>query len=242
MRDYIKRLLIAVIMALCVSLLFLGGKQTEARMLDSKEFKDGWIWPTDGVISDTYGTRQGKHKGIDIAGRINSPITAVDDGIVGKSYYSNTYGHVVFINHPNNFVTVYAHLNNRLVKEGQEIKQGERIGTMGRTGQSTGVHLHFETHQVEWTFDKKNALNPEMMLGKAEVGFSVQGGGFAGIGEHALEASAASRESNDQYIVQAGDTLTLIAKKKNVSVAKLKELNQLKSDLIRPEQKIITHE
>ena len=61
MRDYIKRVLIALIMALCVSLLFLGGKHSEASMKDEKAIKDGWIWPTDGIISDTYGTRMGKH-------------------------------------------------------------------------------------------------------------------------------------------------------------------------------------
>jgi murein DD-endopeptidase MepM/ murein hydrolase activator NlpD len=237
MRDYIRRLLIAAIMALCVSLLFLGGKQTEASVQDSKEIKAGWIWPTDGVVSDTYGTRQGTHKGIDIAGSLNSPIVAVEDGVVGKSYYSKTYGNVVFIKHPNNFVTVYAHLNNRLVNEGQEIKQGDRIGTMGRTGESTGVHLHFESHQIEWTYDKKNAIDPERLLGNAEVGVAVKGG-MEGAAE-SLAASTNVLGDNAHYIVQAGDTLSYIALKSNLSVAKLKEVNQLKSDLIMPEQVLV---
>jgi murein DD-endopeptidase MepM/ murein hydrolase activator NlpD len=237
MRDYIRRLLIAAIMALCVSLLFLGGKQTEASMQDSQEIKAGWIWPTDGVVSDTYGTRQGTHKGIDIAGSLNSPIVAVEDGVVGKSYYSKTYGNVVFIKHPNNFVTVYAHLNNRLVNEGQEIKQGDRIGTMGRTGESTGVHLHFESHQIEWTYDKKNAIDPERLLGNAEVGVAVKGG-MEGAAE-SLAASTNVSGDNAHYIVQTGDTLSSIALKSNLSVAKLKEVNQLKSDLIMPEQVLV---
>ncbi|MFB3160341.1 peptidoglycan DD-metalloendopeptidase family protein [Neobacillus sp. 179-C4.2 HS] len=237
MRDYIRRLLIAAIMALCVSLLFLGGKQTEASMQDSQEIKAGWIWPTDGVVSDTYGTRHGTHKGIDIAGSLNSPIVAVEDGVVGKSYYSKTYGNVVFINHPNNFVTVYAHLNNRLVSEGQEIKQGDRVGTMGRTGESTGVHLHFESHQIEWTYDKKNAIDPERLLGNAEVGVAVKGG-MEGTSE-SLTASTNVKGHSAHYIVQAGDTLSSIALKSNLSVAKLKEVNQLKSDLILPEQVLV---
>jgi murein DD-endopeptidase MepM/ murein hydrolase activator NlpD len=239
MRDYIRRLLIAAIMALCVSLLFLGGKQTEASMQDSQEIKAGWIWPTDGVVSDTYGTRQGTHKGIDIAGSLNSPIVAVEDGVVGKSYYSKTYGNVIFIRHPNNLVTVYAHLNNRLVNEGQEIKQGDKIGTMGRTGESTGVHLHFESHQTEWTYDKKNAIDPERLLGNAEVGVEVKGG-MASSSE-SLVASTNVNGDKDHYIVQAGDTLTSIAKKSNLTVEKLKEVNQLKSDFIMPDQILVIH-
>jgi murein DD-endopeptidase MepM/ murein hydrolase activator NlpD len=224
-------------MALCVSLLFLGGKQTEASMQDAKEIKAGWIWPTSGVISDTYGTRHGTHKGIDIAGSLNSPIVAVEDGVVAKSYYSRTYGNVIFIKHPDNFVTVYAHLNNRIVNEGQAIKQGNRIGTMGRTGESTGVHLHFESHQIEWTFDKKNAIDPEKLLGDAEVGLTVK----SGMASHTASLAASTNIKGDElhYIVQAGDTLTSIAQKSNLSVAKLKEVNQLKSDLIIPEQILI---
>lgn len=237
MRDYIRRLLIAAIMALCVSLLFLGGKQTEASMQDSQEIKAGWIWPTDGVISDTYGTRHGTHKGIDIAGSLNSPIVAVEDGVIGKSYYSKTYGNVIFIKHPNNFVTVYAHLNNRVVNEGQEIKQGDRIGTMGRTGESTGVHLHFESHQIEWTYDKKNAIDPERLLGDADVGVAVKGGMTSN--PESLAASTNLKSDKAHYIVQAGDTLTSIAIKSNLSIDQLKVVNQLKSDLIMPEQVLI---
>ncbi len=189
MWDYVKRFLIAIILAICVSLLFWGGIHSEAAGLTGKkESENHWIWPADGVISDTYGTRHGKHKGIDIAGILDTPVLAVDDGLVEKSYFSNTYGHVVFIKHPRNVVTVYAHLNKRSVLEGQNIKQGAIIGKMGKTGQATGIHLHFETHQAEWTYDKKYAVDPEILLGKAVVGEAVQGG-IAGTGKDTLEVS-----------------------------------------------------
>ncbi len=176
MRDYIRRFLIAIIMALCVSLLFLGGRHSEAAGLPEKQAHHHWIWPADGVISDTYGTRMGKHKGIDIAGEMDTPILAVEDGVVEKSYFSDTYGNVLFIKHPQKFVTVYAHLNKRSVIEGQNIKQGQIIGKMGQTGQATGIHLHFETHQGEWRFDKKYAIDPEKLLGSTDVGEFVQAG------------------------------------------------------------------
>lgn len=250
MRDYIKRFLIAIIMALCVSLLFLGGKQSQAAgFTGAKEMKDGWIWPSDGVISDTYGTRQGKHKGIDIAGKIDTPILAVDDGVVIKSYFSNTYGNVVFIKHPSKVVSVYAHLNKRNVSEGQNLKQGDLVGKMGRTGQATGTHLHFETHQLEWRYDKKYAIDPERLLGKAAVGETVQGGIASG-GRHVLSVSSHIKEKDQpiangsavkKYVVKQGDTLYSISKKINVTVARIKEINNLTSNIIRPKQILITN-
>ncbi|MGG1675100.1 peptidoglycan DD-metalloendopeptidase family protein [Neobacillus sp. NRS-1170] len=245
MRDYIKRFLIAIIMALCVSLLFLGGKHSQAASLEKmKELQEHWIWPADGVISDTYGTRQGKHKGIDIAGKIDTPVLAVDDGIVIKSYFSNTYGNVVFIKHPSKVVTVYAHLTRRNVYVNQNIKQGDVVGKMGKTGQATGTHLHFETHELEWRYDKKYAIDPERLLGKADVGEFVQGG-VASSGYDVLEASTHVKSSTkgrsihikaNKYVVQQGDTLYSISKKSNMSVKRLKDINHLHSDVIKPKQ------
>jgi len=239
-------------MAICVSLLFLGGKHSEAAGIEETiEINTHWIWPADGVISDTYGTRQGKHKGIDIAGRLDTPVLAVEDGMVEKSYYSNTYGNVIFIKHPSHFVTVYAHLNKRKVAKGQSVNQGDVIGEMGETGQATGTHLHFETHQDEWRYDKKYAMDPEKLLGKAEVGELVQGG-IASIGDSVLEASSRLLTQMNgnrvqtkrspaipKYLVQQGDTLYSIAQKLNISVARIKALNHMTTDMIKPEQILI---
>ncbi|MBT2693292.1 peptidoglycan DD-metalloendopeptidase family protein [Bacillus sp. ISL-55] len=170
MQDYIKRLLIAGLMALCISLLFLGGKHSQAEMLDIKELTSDWVWPAEGVVTDLYGTRHGHHKGIDIAGEFKTPIHSVDKGVVTKSYYSGSYGHVVFIKHDNNLETVYAHLNKRNVKEGQVVQQGDIIGLMGNTGDSSGVHLHFEIHEEKWTYGKENAMDPVLALGEAAIG------------------------------------------------------------------------
>ncbi|MHC0036076.1 peptidoglycan DD-metalloendopeptidase family protein [Pseudoneobacillus sp. C159] len=243
MLDYLKRFLIAGIVALCVSLLFFGGKP-QAESLD--ETID-WIWPTDGIISDTYGTRYGHHKGIDIAGDLNSPIFAVDDGQVKKSYYSDTYGHVIFIKHSNNNLeTVYAHLNKRNVEVGQNILKGEIIGRMGNTGESNGVHLHFEVHENEWTFDKENALNPSIVLGKMAVGNIVQ----ALSDEQALSVvknikTGESEQVNDnimnkletkQHIVRSGETLWSISQKYSTTIETIQQANSLSTTLIYENQ------
>lgn len=175
MREYIVRFLIAGILGLFISLLFLGVKHSQASTLNVAEQTSQWIWPANGVITDTYGSRQGKHKGIDIGGDLDSPIYAVEEGKVSKSYYSDSYGHVIFIKHHSGFETVYAHLNKRLVNEGQQVSRGDTIGLMGSTGDSSGVHLHFELHQSEWTVEKQNAINPVFALGDVAIGESVQG-------------------------------------------------------------------
>jgi murein DD-endopeptidase MepM/ murein hydrolase activator NlpD len=83
------------------------------------------------------------HKGIDIAGHPGIPIVASANGKVTEMGYDPGYGFYVFIRHKYGFRTRYSHLQNILVKEGQDVVQGERIGTMGNTGISTGTHLDF---------------------------------------------------------------------------------------------------
>lgn len=214
MRDFAKRLLIAGIMAFFISLLFIGGKNTQAETIDIQEAAAHWMWPADGVITDTYGTRNGKHKGIDIAGGLGTPIHVVDEGIVTRSYYSSSYGHVVFVKHPNHFETVYAHLSKRKVSEGQKVKQGEIIGDMGSTGRSSGVHLHFEVHKHEWTVNKENSLNPVVILGKVDVGETVQAmveqrknGQVAGIMEETDKENVVVEEKQESETTQENQTI-----------------------------------
>lgn len=260
MEDYIKRLLIAGLMALCVSLLFLGGKHSKAEMLDIPEVTTHWIWPAEGVVTDLFGTRNGNHKGIDIAGELETPIYTVDKGVVSKAYYSDSYGHVVFIKHDNNLETVYAHLNKRLVTQGQKVELGDMIGEMGNTGDSSGVHLHFEVHKQKWTYGKENAINPEMAFGEGTVGqtvialtkprdfeslvvsakLPVNDEGIQFVKSTNRQRNTVERADNAKYKVVAGDTLFSIARKTNTTVANIKSLNHLMSDLIHPQQILVT--
>ncbi|MFB7638072.1 peptidoglycan DD-metalloendopeptidase family protein [Peribacillus butanolivorans] len=108
-----------------------------------------YSWPADGgYISSKQGQRWGKlHKGIDIARPTTRTITAADHGIVEFAGDSGGYGNKVIINHNNGFKTLYAHLDSIDVKAGQKVGKGMKIGMMGSTGHSTGVHLHFEVYK-----------------------------------------------------------------------------------------------
>lgn len=120
--------------------------------------------PAAGYISSGFGSRSlGNHYGVDIASSGTVPVVAAADGVVIRSYYSSSYGNVIFITHSINgqiYTTVYAHLRERLVSEGAVVSKGQQIGIMGNTGRSYGQHLHFELHKGEWTVDKRNAINP----------------------------------------------------------------------------------
>ncbi|QOR65310.1 peptidoglycan DD-metalloendopeptidase family protein [Cytobacillus suaedae] len=169
MQDLIRRLAVVVIMGICIGLLFIGGRTISAHTISYEDKAENWVWPVAGEITDYYGTRAGKHKGIDIAAPTGADTYSVDEGIVKKSYYSYTYGHVVFIAHPSGFETVYAHLSKRDVKEGDYVKRGEKIGEIGSTGRSTGAHLHFEVHFGEWNYKKNNSIDPLMVLNVDEM-------------------------------------------------------------------------
>lgn len=128
-------------------------------------YAGSFIRPAEGVYTDYFGTRGGKHFGVDIAKAGNVPIVAADDGTVSRSYNSSSYGETVFIKHTINgeqYETVYAHLRSgsRTVSVGQTVKKGTIIGYMGSTGHSSGQHLHFELHKGLWNVSKSNAINP----------------------------------------------------------------------------------
>lgn len=84
------------------------------------------------------------HRGIDFAARTGTPVVASGNGKVIKAGYSKYNGNYVFISHGTQYVTKYLHLNKKLVKTGQKVKQGQKIGTVGSTGRVTGAHLHYE--------------------------------------------------------------------------------------------------
>ncbi|MGV8803748.1 MAG: M23 family metallopeptidase [Polaromonas sp.] len=84
------------------------------------------------------------HNGTDFAAATGTPARTVGDGVVEFAGVQNGYGNVVFVKHRNNMETVYAHLSQINVQQGQNVNQGQTIGLVGATGWATGPHLHFE--------------------------------------------------------------------------------------------------
>lgn len=105
-------------------------------------------------ISSVFGYRvhpitgvRTKHMGVDIPGRINTPVYASRKGKVIFAGYSGGYGNLVIVRHDKGYTTYYGHLNSITTKVGATVGVGVMIGRMGSTGRSTGSHLHFEVRR-----------------------------------------------------------------------------------------------
>ncbi len=113
------------------------------------------IWPAKGWFSRGFGMHydpftgyKQMHRGIDIAAQPGTPIVAPAKGkVIFAGWDSGGLGNLVVIEHGYGFVTRHGHMSKVLVKRGQEIARGDRIGLMGSTGYSTGSHLHYEVYR-----------------------------------------------------------------------------------------------
>lgn len=101
-----------------------------------------FVWPVYGWLTQGY---RYDHRAVDVAAPIGTLVTAADRGVVIRAGWNNQgYGRFVIIDHNIDYITLYAHLSEILVAEGQVVGQGQAIGRVGSTGNSTGPHLHFE--------------------------------------------------------------------------------------------------
>ncbi|RUM81387.1 MAG: M23 family peptidase, partial [Candidatus Thioglobus sp.] len=91
---------------------------------------------------------------------IPTPIKAPADGkvILAGDFFFN--GNAIFLDHGQGLISVYLHMNKHLVKQGETIKQGDTIGTIGQTGRSTGPHLHWGIYL------NQTVVNPKILMGK----------------------------------------------------------------------------
>jgi len=118
----------------------------------SSEFSLKRVHPVTGKVRPHYG--------IDLAVDQGEVVTARARGVVVFSGWKNGYGQVVYIDHENGMSTRYAHLSKLLVKQGNHVRRGDRIGLSGKTGRVTGEHLHYEVRV------NSDAVNPRAFLPK----------------------------------------------------------------------------
>lgn len=129
-----------------------------ARSVPPADLQAGeFLWPVSGSLNSRFGPRGSSfHDGVDIAAPEGTPIRAVEHGEVIYSDQLRGYGNMVIIRHAGGIVSVYAHNQVNLVREGQPVARGEIIARVGSTGRVTGPHLHFEI--------RKNNLAQDPML------------------------------------------------------------------------------
>jgi murein DD-endopeptidase MepM/ murein hydrolase activator NlpD len=109
------------------------------------------IWPVSGRVTSDFGWRSSPagrgsrhHPGMDIGAPRGSRVEAAAAGRVSFAGGSRGYGRMVVVDHGGDLKTVYAHLATVFAREGQTVRQGDLLGTVGMTGNTTGPHLHYE--------------------------------------------------------------------------------------------------
>ncbi len=141
----------------------------EVRKVDRPEpwFETGFVWPVVGPISGIYGSQRilngeprWPHYGVDVVAPEGTPVVAPADGLVvlvnPDMYYS---GGTVLLDHGFGLTSAYLHLKEISVEEGQTLRQGDRLGSVGATGRVTGAHLDW---RFNW-FDER--LDPVLIAG-----------------------------------------------------------------------------
>ncbi|WP_137665523.1 glucosaminidase domain-containing protein [Enterococcus hulanensis] len=117
------------------------------------------------TISSPYGNRGSEfHRGLDMAANPGEPIHVSKKGRVTKAEYHYSWGNVVVIDHEDGMTTLYAHQQQYIVQPGDQVEQGQIIGYVGSTGNSTGSHLHFE-------LCKDNSLSQSLLIDPQSVLF-----------------------------------------------------------------------
>ncbi|MFY0525123.1 M23 family metallopeptidase [Archangium gephyra] len=148
----------------------LAGRMAELRMLQLKPSKKPlqFVWPVDPVvITSVYGSRvhpitgeEREHQGLDLGAKRGQLVTAAAKGVVVRAGWNGGHGNQVVLQHDGNVTTRYSHLSRVLVTPGEVLEEGDVVGAAGRTGQATGVHLHFELWRDGQPCDPLDELGP----------------------------------------------------------------------------------
>ena len=188
-------------------------------------------------ISGPYGIRTYRmHRGVDL-GLCHGEDRTIVAAFAGKVVKTRNqgrrrgYGKYVILDHGNGLTTLYAHLKSWKVKVGDTLQAGDTIGEGGNTGRSFGAHLHFEMRYNGLYIDPSTVFDFENGKFRWEQ---------TEIDPVALQANEdfyqKELSKHRYYKVRRGDCLGKIARKYGISIRKLKQLNGLKGNMIRPGQ------
>ncbi|MGH8352359.1 MAG: M23 family metallopeptidase [Pseudomonas sp.] len=134
---------------------------SEAEALAGRPVLQGYMSSPFGRRSDPLTGRLSVHKGVDFAAKAGSDVVAVAAGVVTWSGQKSGYGNMVEIGHADGYVTLYAHNQRNLVQVGDLVQRGQTIATVGRSGRSTGYHVHFEVSK------NGRVVNPASYIARA---------------------------------------------------------------------------
>lgn len=142
-----------------------GEKRKSARVSEARkevqDFRGLLTWPADGELVSEFGVRRGiQHNGIEIRAAEGTPVRAAAGGRIGHTGTIPGYGRVILIEHAGRLVTVYAHLAEIVVTEGETVQTGQRIGTVGRSGRAAEPALYFEVRSRSKPRNPLFFLNP----------------------------------------------------------------------------------
>jgi murein DD-endopeptidase MepM/ murein hydrolase activator NlpD len=110
-----------------------------------------------------------KHHGLDYGAPIGTPVMSIAGGTVTFAGWKNGYGNFICVTHDNGIESRYGHLSRIMVKKGQRVKQTQKIGLVGRTGDATGPHLHFEVLVGGKNTNPQRVLNAKMVTSVPRV-------------------------------------------------------------------------
>ncbi|MCL2727229.1 MAG: M23 family metallopeptidase [Bacteroidales bacterium] len=180
----------------------------------------GYFPPVQKYVTSNFGFRRGQfHYGVDLKVHKGDTVFCAFDGQVRLvNYQRRGYGNYVVVRHNNGLETLYAHFDKTLVAIGQMVKAGEALGMGGNTGRSTGYHLHFETRYLGNVINPNDLYDFEEYRVKDDI-FWLSAANF----EYVKEV-----EKIRFWTVRQGDSLSKIASRTGVSVARLCALNNIR--------------
>jgi murein DD-endopeptidase MepM/ murein hydrolase activator NlpD len=194
-----------------------------------------FVMPVQGKITSPFGPRWRRfHYGTDIKLQVGDTVVAAFDGKIRVEQYERKgYGNYLVIRHPNGLETVYGHLSEFLVSDGETVTAGQPIALGGNTGRSTGSHLHFECRFLGQAIDPADIVDFDNFCTYADS-YLFQKSKINELSVHNINYGKyvnrylTSNHRNIRYCrVHVGDTLAKIAQKYRVSVRQICRLNGL---------------